>query len=193
MTNYIPSREDAYKLLKEHIEEPSLINHSLMVEAAMEHFARLFGEEDIEKWKVIGLIHDLDFEKYPEEHCQITEKILREENWPEDYIRAVMSHGWGIVTDVEPIHRMEKLIYTVDELTGLIYATAIMRPSKSLDDLAVKSVKKKWKDKGFARKINRETIARGIEMLGMERDEVIQETIEGMKSIASQIGLETIE
>lgn len=193
MTNYIPSREDAYKLLKEHIEEPSLINHSLMVEAAMEHFARLFGEEDIEKWKVIGLIHDLDFEKYPEEHCQMTEKILREENWPEDYIRAVMSHGWGIVTDVEPIHRMEKLIYTVDELTGLIYATAIMRPSKSLDDLAVKSVKKKWKDKGFARKINRETIARGIEMLGMERDEVIQETIEGMKSIASQIGLETIE
>lgn len=193
MTNYIPSREDAYKLLKEHIEEPSLINHSLMVEAAMEHFARRFGEEDIEKWKVIGLIHDLDFEKYPEEHCQMTEKILREENWPEDYIRAVMSHGWGIVTDVEPIHRMEKLIYTVDELTGLIYATAIMRPSKSLDDLAVKSVKKKWKDKGFARKINRETIARGIEMLGMERDEVIQETIEGMKSIASQIGLETIE
>lgn len=193
MNAYIPNREDSYKLLREYIEEPSLINHSLMVEAAMEHFAKLQGEEDIEKWKIVGLIHDLDFEKYPDQHCQMTEKILREEKWPEDYIRAVMSHGWGIVTDVEPFHPMEKVIYTVDELTGLIYATAIMRPSKSLDDLTVKSVKKKWKDKGFARKINRETIAKGIEMLGMERDEVIKETIEGMKSVAEDIGLKTID
>lgn len=192
MDKYIPSREEAYDLLTKHTKDPGLINHALMVEAAMGHFAEILGEEDIEKWKVIGLIHDLDYEKYPDDHCHMTEKMLQEENWPEDYIRAVLSHGWGICTEVEPIHRMEKVIYAIDELTGLIYATAIMRPSKSLDDLPVKSVKKKWKDKGFAAKIDREVIAKGIEMLGMERDEVIKETIEGMKAVASEIGLNTI-
>lgn len=193
MEKYIPNREEAFELLKKHTKDTSLINHALMVEAAMGHFAALLGEEDIEKWKVIGLIHDLDYEKYPEEHCQMTEKMLIEENWPEDYIRAVMSHGWGIRTEVEPIHPMEKVIYAIDELTGLIYATAIMRPSKSLDDLPVKSVKKKWKDKAFAAKIDRSVIAKGIEMLGMERDDVIKETIEGMKSVAEEIGLNIIE
>lgn len=189
MDKYVPNREDAYKLLKKHVQDPSLINHSLMVEAVMKHFAKLFGEEDIEKWGVIGLIHDLDFEKYPHEHCQMTEKILREENWPEEYIRAVMSHGWKIRTDVEPKHKMEKVIYTIDELTGLIYATAIMRPSKSLEDLKVKSVKKKWKQKSFAAGVDREVIARGAEILGMELDKIILETIEGMKPIAEKIGL----
>src|SRR5699024_1574067 len=144
---------------------------------------------DIEKWKVIGLIHDLDFEKYPEEHCKVTKEILEKENWAEDYIRAVMSHGWEICTDVEPVHPMEKVIYTIDELTGLIYATALMRPSKSLEDLKAKSVKKKWKQKSFAASIDRETISKGIEMLDMDRDQVIKETIEGMKAVAKEIGV----
>lgn len=191
MDKYIPNREEAYELLTKYVQDPSLINHALMVEAVMGHFAGLFGEEDVEKWKVIGLIHDLDFEKYPEEHCKMTKEILEEENWPDDYIRAVLSHGWQICTDVEPKHRMEKVIYTIDELTGLIYATAIMRPSKSLLDLTVKSVKKKWKQKSFAAGVDREVITRGAEMLGMELGEVIQETIEGMKSIAGEIGLNT--
>lgn len=191
MYTYIPTREDAYNLLTEHIKDESLINHSLMVEAVMAHFAGKLGE-DVEKWQVIGLIHDLDFEKHPEEHCKMTKIILDEENWPDDYIRGVLSHGWEICTDVEPVHIMEKIIYTIDELTGLIYATAIMRPSKSLDDLTVKSVKKKWKQKSFAQKINREVIEKGVEMLPMELNEVIEETIEGMKSAAEEIGLKNI-
>lgn len=188
---YIPTREDAYKLLTEYVQDPSLINHSLMVESVMRHFAELYGE-DVEKWGVIGLIHDLDFEKYPDQHCEMTEKILKENNWPEDYIRGVLSHGWGLATGVEPIHPMEKVIYTIDELTGLIYATALMRPSKSLYDLKVKSVKKKWKQSSFAAAINREVIAQGAELMGMELDKVIEETIEGMKPVTEQIGLKVI-
>lgn len=192
MEKYIPSRQDAYNLVKENIKDESLINHSLMVEASMAHFAEKFGE-DVEKWRTIGLVHDLDFEKYPQEHCKKTKEILEKENWPEDYIRGVLSHGWNICTDVEPVHIMEKIIYTVDELTGLIYATALMRPSRSLDDLSVKSVKKKWKQKSFAQGVNRETIKAGLEMLSMELNEVIEETIEAMKSVAEDIGLERIE
>lgn len=192
MAQYIPTREDAYELLTKHIKDESLINHSLMVEATMAHFAEKLGE-DVEKWRTIGLIHDLDFEKYPQEHCKMTETILEEENWPEDYIRGVLSHGYDICTDVKPEHIMEKLIYTIDELTGLIYATSIMRPSKSLDDLTVKSVKKKWKQKSFAQGVNREVIAKGVEMLPMDLNEIIEETIEGMKRVAEEIGLETIE
>ena len=154
----------------------------------MRHFAKLYGEDE-DKWGIIGLIHDLDYEKYPEQHCKMTEKILKERNWPEDYIRAVISHGWGIVSDVEPIHTMEKVLYTIDELTGLIYATALMRPSKSLYDLKVKSVKKKWKQSSFAAGVNRDIIAKGAEMLGMELDRVIEETIEGMKAVSQAIGL----
>lgn len=191
MDKYIPNREETYELLKKHVDETSLINHSLTVEAVMRYFAEIF-DEDVEKWGIIGLIHDLDFEKYPEEHCQITEKILREENWPEDYIRSVMSHAWKICTDIKPEHKMEKVLYTIDELTGLIYATALMRPSKSLEDLKVKSVRKKWKDKSFAAGINRETIAEGAEMLGMELSQVMKETIEAMKPIAGQIGLKDL-
>ena len=188
MDKYIPTREDTFKLLTEYIQDESLINHSLMVESVMRHFARFYGEDE-EKWGVIGLIHDLDFEKHPEEHCKITEKILRENNWPEDYIRGVLSHGWKLATDVEPIHPMEKVIYTIDELTGLIYATAIMRPSNSLYDLTAKSVKKKWKQASFAAAIRRDVIADGAELMGMDLSKVVEETIEGMKPISEQIGL----
>lgn len=188
MAEYIPNRQDAYELLEKHIQDESLINHCLSVEAVMAHFAEKFGE-DVEKWSVIGLIHDLDFEKYPEDHCKITKKILEEENWPEDYIRAVMSHGWITCTDVEPVHIMEKVIYTIDELTGLIYATALMRPSQSILDLGVKSVKKKWKQKSFAAGVNRDVISKGVEMLDMELNDVIDETIKGMQKVAEEIGL----
>ena len=188
MEKYIPNREDVYKLLTEYVQDEYLINHSLMVESVMRHFAKLYGE-DVEKWGVIGLAHDLDFEKFPEEHCKMTEKILKENNWPEDYIRGVLSHGWGLATDVEPIHPMEKVIYTIDELTGLIYATASMRPSNSLYDLTVKSVKKKWKQASFAAGVRRDVIAKGAELMGMDLAKVVEETIEGMKPVSEQIGL----
>ncbi|NMB07946.1 MAG: HDIG domain-containing protein, partial [Tissierellia bacterium] len=127
MDKRIPTREEAYELLTKYNKSESLIYHALAVEATMLHFAKVLGEEDVEKWGIIGLVHDLDYEMYPEEHCKMTEKILREENWPEDYIRAIMSHGWKICTDVEPMETMEKVLYTIDELTGLINATALMR------------------------------------------------------------------
>ncbi|NLM52485.1 MAG: HDIG domain-containing protein [Firmicutes bacterium] len=185
----VPTRQEAYELLCEYNKSESLIKHALAVEAVMRHFAELLGE-DPEKWGIIGLVHDLDFEMYPEEHCQKTKEILTERNWPEDYIRAVVSHGWKICSDVEPVEKMEKVLYTIDELTGLIAATALMRPSKSIMDTTVKSVKKKWKQKSFAAGVNREVISEGAKMLGMELDQVIAETIVGMQKVAAQIGLQ---
>ena len=188
MEKKIPGREEAYELLKKYNKSEGLIYHALAVEAVMLHFVELFGEEDKEKWGIIGLVHDLDYEMYPEEHCKMTEKILTEENWPEDYIRAIVSHGWKICTDVEPVEKMEKVLYTIDELTGLINATALMRPT-GISDMKVKSVKKKWKDKSFAAGVNREIIAEGAQMLGMEIDKVIEETIKAMRSVAAEINL----
>jgi predicted hydrolase (HD superfamily) len=188
MSQYIPTREDAYKLLTEYTETEHLIKHALAVEAVMGHFASLYNE-DVEKWKVIGLIHDLDFDKYPDQHCDMTEKILKEKGWPEDYIRAVLSHGYGLRNDIKPIENVEKVIYTIDELTGLISATALMRPSKSILDLQAKSVKKKWGQKSFAAGVNREVIQNGVDMLGMELNDVITETIKGMQTVAEEIGL----
>jgi len=187
--NKAPTREEAFELLKKYTKSESLINHALAVEAVMIHFAELLGEKDIEKWGIIGLVHDLDYEMYPEEHCKITKKILEEENWPEEYIHAIMSHGWKICTDVEPIEKMEKVLYTIDELTGLVNATALMRPT-GISDMKVKSLKKKWKDKSFAAGVNRAVIAEGAEMLGMELNEVFSETIEAMKNVAEEVGLQ---
>lgn len=188
MEKIIPTREKAMELLKEYNQNESLIKHALAVEAVMVHFAELFGE-DKEKWGIVGLIHDLDYEKYPDQHCIKAREILEERNWPEDYIHAVQSHGWQICSDVEPVECMEKVLYTIDELTGLISATAIMRPSKSILDLTVKSVKKKWKQKSFAAGVNRDIIEKGAQMLGMELDQVIDETIKGMQKVAEEIGL----
>lgn len=189
MANYIPTREEAFELLKEFNKSESLIKHGLSVEAVMRHFAELFNEADVEKWAVVGLTHDIDYEMYPEQHCVKAGEILRERNWPEDYIHAIQSHGYGICTDVEPIEKMEKVLYTIDELTGLITAAAYMRPSKSILDMEVKSVKKKWKQKSFAAGVNRELIEEGCKNLGMELDEVILETIKGMQKAAEEIGL----
>ncbi|NLX62787.1 MAG: HDIG domain-containing protein [Tissierellia bacterium] len=189
MNTYRPTREEAFELLKEFNKEDSHIKHALAVEAVMVHFAELLGEEDVEKWGIIGLVHDLDYELYPEEHCKKTEEILAERNWPKDYIRAIVSHGWGICTDVEPVETMEKVLYTVDELTGLIAATALVRPSKSILDLTPKSVKKKWKQSSFAAGVDRSIIEKGAEMLGMDLNKVIEETIKGMQKVAEDIGL----
>lgn len=185
----IPTREDAWELLTRYNKNENLIRHALAVESVMVHFAEILGEEDIEKWSVIGLAHDVDYERYPEEHCKKTREILEKENWPEDYIRAVESHGWKICTDVEPVHRMEKVLYTIDELTGLVAATAMVRPSKSIMDMKAKSVKKKWKQSGFAAGVKRDVIEEGAGMLGMELTKVIEETIKGMQKVAGKIGL----
>lgn len=190
MSNYIPTREDALELFKEYNKTDSLLKHALAVEATMKHFAELFGEEDVEKWSVIGLIHDLDFEMYPEQHCKMTKEILEERNWPEEYIRTILSHGWGGCTDVEPIETIDKVLYTIDELTGLVAATALMRPSKSIMDMEAKSVKKKWKQKSFAAGVDRSIIENGAEMLGMDLNTVITETIIGMRVVAENIGLD---
>ncbi|NLY91611.1 MAG: hydrolase [Firmicutes bacterium] len=183
------NREEALALFKKYNQDESLLRHALAVEAVMRHFAALFGEDE-EKWGIIGLIHDLDYERYPNQHCIKVKEILTAEGWPEDYIHAVQSHGWGICSDVEPVEPMEKVLYTIDELTGLIMAAALVRPSKSLLDLEVKSVKKKWKDKAFAAGVNREVIQKGAERLGMELDEIIKETIAGMREVAAEIGLQ---
>ncbi len=184
----MPERERALTLLFEYNETDSLRNHALAVEAVMRHFAEFF-DDDIEKWGLIGLMHDLDWEKYPKEHCSRTTEILQDEGWPADWIRAIRSHAWGMFTDDKPELRMEKVLYTIDELTGLINATALVRPSKSVLDMKVKSVTKKWKDKSFAAGANREVIAQGAEMLEMPLNEVIEHTIAGMRDVAADIGL----
>ena len=182
------SRQDAWELLTEYTKGQALQNHALAVEAVMAHFGRLEGEDE-EVWGGAGLLHDLDYEKFPEEHCRKAEEIMRERGVDETYIRAMSCHGYGICTDAKPESRMEKVLFTVDELTGLINAVCLMRPSRSVLDLEVKSVKKKFKDKSFAAGVDRETIRSGCEMLGMELDDVIRETIEGMRERAEEIGL----
>jgi len=186
--NYIPTREDALQLLKEYNQDDSLIKHGLAVEGVMRYIARKEGEDE-DKWGIIGLVHDLDYEKYPEQHCSKSREILKEKSWPEEYIRAVVSHGWGICSDVKPETRLEETLYAIDELTGLVVTTALVRPSKSVMDVKVKSVKKKWKDKRFAAGVNRDIIQKGAEMLGTDLSELIDDTIKGMQEIADDIGL----
>ncbi len=189
MSTAIPTRQAAMTLLKKYNQNEGLIKHALAVEGVMRHFARKLGEDE-EKWGIIGLIHDLDYEQFPDQHCAKTREILETEQWPEDYIHAVVSHGWGICSDVKPEERMEKILYTIDELTGLVVTTALVRPSKSVMDLKAKSVKKKWKDKRFAAGVDRSIIDKGAEMLGLDRTELINETIMGMRSVAAEIGLQ---
>lgn len=182
------AREEAWELLTEYNQSDALQKHALEVEAVMVHFAGLSGEDE-EVWGVAGLLHDLDYERFPEEHCRKAEEILRERGVDELYIRAMNAHGYGICTQVKPESRMEQVLYTIDELTGLIHAACLMRPSRSVLDLEVKSVKKKFKTKSFAAGVDREIILKGCEMLGMTLDEVIGETIEGMRKKAEEIGL----
>ncbi len=188
MSEKIPTRADAFELLKQYNQSESLIKHALAVEGVMRYMARKRGEDE-EKWGIIGLVHDLDYEQFPDQHCKKTEEILRQNNWPEEYIRAVISHGWGICVDVKPETELEKVLFAIDELTGLVVTTALVRPSKSVMDVKAKSVKKKWKDKRFAAGVDRSIIEKGAEMLGVDLSVLITDTIAGMQAVAEEIGL----
>jgi putative nucleotidyltransferase with HDIG domain len=188
MGSQTPTREEALALLRQYNKNESLIKHAMAVEGVMRYIARKRGEDE-EAWGVVGLIHDLDYEQFPDQHCKKTEEILKENDWPEEYIRAAVSHGWGICTDVKPESDMEKVLYAIDELTGLVVTSALVRPSKSVMDMKTKSVKKKWKQKQFAAGVDRSIIEKGAEMLGVELGELITDTIMGMREVAEEIGL----
>ena len=188
MNHPTPTREDALALLKTYNQSESLIKHALAVEGVMRFMARKYGEDE-DVWGVVGLIHDLDYEQFPDQHCKKTEAILKENNWPDSLIRAVVSHGWGICSDVKPETDMEKVLFAIDELTGLVATSALVRPTKSVMDMKAKSVKKKWKDKRFAAGVDRSIIQTGADMLGVELGDLITDTIQGMREVADEIGL----
>lgn len=182
------TREEALELLKKYNKEPFHIQHGLTVEGVMRWFARELGYgEDEEYWGITGLLHDIDFELYPQEHCQKAPQLLQEGGVGEDMIRSVCSHGYGICSDVEPVHQMEKVLFAADELTGLIGAAALMRPSKSVMDMEVSSVKKKFKDKRFAAGCSRDVIRQGAQNLGWELGDLFEKTLQAMKSCETQI------
>ncbi len=177
------SRQDAIALLKKYNQEEFHIHHGLMVEGTMRYFAEKLGYgEEADFWATVGLLHDIDFEMWPDEHCQKAPELLREAGIGEDMIHAIVSHGYGLCCDVEPELEMEKVLFACDELTGLIGAAALMRPSKSCKDMELKSLKKKFKDKKFAAGCDRDVIIRGAEMLGWELDQLLNETLEAMKT-----------
>lgn len=187
------TREEAFELLKEHNKTDSLIKHGLAVEGVMRHFAELLGE-DTDKWGVVGLLHDLDYEKYPDQHCVKVVELLKDADAGDELIHAVCSHGYGLCSDVKPEHTMELVLYAIDELTGLINAVAIMRPSKSVADLEYKSVQKKYKQLNFAAGVDRGVIESGCAMLNerlgnIDLKYLIEETINGMRRVAESIGL----
>ena len=180
------TREQALALLQKYNKEPFHIQHALTVEGVMRWFAQENGE-DVEFWGLCGLLHDIDFELYPEQHCKKAPELLAEVNASEEMVHAICSHGYGICSDVEPLHLMEKIMFTVDELTGLIGAAARMRPSKSVMDMELSSLKKKFKDKKFAAGCSRDVIKQGAEMLGWSLDEVLDKTILAMRSCEASI------
>ena len=184
----IPTRDEAWQLLVEYVTSDSLQRHALAVEAVMRHLASQQGE-DAEMWGLVGMAHDIDYERFPDQHCVKAREILDQHEWPEEYVRAVVSHGWGLCCDVEPHSAMEKTLYAIDELTGLVTAAALVRPSRSVLDLPVKSVMKKWKDKSFAAGVDRSVIEKGAAMLGVELAALTESTIEGMRTAAEAIGL----
>ncbi len=177
------TREKALELLKEYNKDPFHIRHALTVESVMKWYANELGYGDeADFWGLVGLLHDIDFEMYPEEHCVKAPEILRGAGASEELIHAVVSHGYGHCVDVAPEHQMEKVLFAADELTGLVWAGALMRPSKSTKDMELKSLKKKYKDKHFAAGCSREVIAEGAGMLGWELDELMQKTLDAMKA-----------
>ena len=177
------NREEALALLKKYNKEEFHIHHGLMVEGTMRYFAEKLGYGDqIDFWGIVGLLHDIDFEMWPDEHCKKAPELLREAGVEEDMIHAIVSHGYGLCSDVKPEHLMEKVLFACDELTGLIGAAALMRPSKSCKDMELKSLKKKFKDKRFAAGCDRDVIVQGAEMLGWDLDQLLSETLEAMKT-----------
>ncbi len=183
MNGKATTREEAWALLNEYNKEPFHIRHAVTMEGVMRYFAEELGYGDEKDfWGLVGLLHDLDFEKYPDQHCIKSQEIMRERGIEDRLNRATASHGYGITVDIKPEHMMEKILFATDELSGLIGAVAIMRPSKSVQDLELKSVKKKFKDKKFAAGCSRDVITQGAEMLGWELDELIERTILAMRS-----------
>ena len=182
------TRETAVGLLLKYNKEKFHIQHAVTVENVMKGFAERLGyAEEAAEWGIVGLLHDVDFEKYPEQHCIKAPELLREVNASDGLIHAVCSHGYGITVDIKPEHKMEKVLFACDELTGLIGAAALMRPSKSVSDMELKSLKKKFKDKKFAAGCSREIIAKGAEMLGWELDKLLGDTLEIMRSAEKDI------
>lgn len=175
------TRQDARKLLNEYNKDAFHLEHGEIVENTMRYFAKKLGYDE-NFWGIVGLLHDLDFEMYPEQHCIKEQKIMKEHGINDTVIRACASHGYGITVDIKPEHEMEKVLYAVDELTGLIGAVVIMRPSKSVQDLELKSVKKKFKNTKFAAGCSRDVIQKGADMLGWELDDLIEQTIEALKT-----------
>lgn len=187
MSDHI-SREAAFELLKKYNSDPFHIQHALTVEGVMKWYAAQQGlEEDAEYWGIVGLLHDIDFELYPEEHCLKAPELLREGGVGEDIIHSVCSHGYGITVDIRPEHLMEKILFASDELTGLIWATALMRPSRSTKDMELKSLRKKYKNQKFAAGCSREVIEQGAQMLGWELDELLSQTILAMRSCEDEV------
>ena len=191
------AREDALALLKRYNQDPFHLQHAFTVEAVMKWYANELGyAEDAEYWGIVGLLHDIDFEQYPEEHCLKAPELLREGGVGEDIIHSVVSHGYGITIgcgvtlDVAPEHEMEKVLFAADELTGLIWAAALMRPSKSTKDMELKSLKKKYKSKGFAAGCSREVIQRGADQLGWDLEKLLTMTMEAMKATEDMINAE---
>ena len=181
------TREEAWQLLKEYNKDHFHLQHAVTVEGVMRYFAEKLGYgSEADFWGIVGLLHDLDFEMYPDEHCIKQQEIMRERGIDEKIIHATASHGYALTVDIKPEHEMEKVLYAVDELTGLIGAAALMRPSKSVQDMEVSSVKKKYKSKSFAAGCSREVIKRGAEMLGWELSELIGQTILAMRSCEDQ-------
>jgi putative nucleotidyltransferase with HDIG domain len=184
----MPSREEAIRLWREQNDDESLFRHALSVEAALRYFAAKEGE-DPDYWGIVGILHDIDYQRHPDEHLKHARPILQAAGIPEDMIRAVESHGWGICSDVEPLRKMEKVLFAVDELTGFIAACCYVRPSKSVLDLEVKSVRKKWGAAAFAAGVNRGVVEKGAAMLALGLDELIQETILALRPAAEAVGL----
>ena len=179
-------REVAFNLLKKYNEEKFHLRHAITVENVMMEFAKQNGEDE-NFWGIVGLLHDVDYEKYPDEHCKKAPELLKEINAPEEMVHAICSHAYGSCSDVEPVSKMEKILFAADELTGLIWAAAKMRPSKSTKDMEVSSLKKKFKDKKFAAGCSRDTITKGAEILGWELTELLEKTLEAMKNSEDRI------
>lgn len=185
----VPSLEEAEKLLEEYNQDAFHLKHGKIVSGVMGYFAKEYDPENVEFWKVAGLLHDLDFEKYPEQHCTKEQEIMRERGYDEKLIHAAASHGYGLTVDVKPEHVMEKILYATDELTGLIGAVALMHPSKSVRDMKLKSVKKKFRQSTFAAGCSREVIQKGADMLGWTLDDLISRTITAMQTLVDELGI----
>ena len=185
--SYIPTVVEAYEILKKYNKDEFHLKHGKIVSGVMGYFAEEYDPEHVDYWKVVGMLHDLDFEMYPEQHCIKGQELMTELDLDEGIIRSTASHGYGITVDIKPELYMEKVLYAIDELTGLIGAVAIMRPSKSVSDLEVKSVMKKFKTASFAAGCSREVIQKGADMLEMELTELIDKTIHAMRSLIPEM------